>query len=153
MVLVSVTAVALLGSTGVAQAYWKATGSGNGTATVRNGFETFTTTATATSATVLYPGIANAPISIVVNNSANTYALTVTNLAVDPGRSITADAGHAGCTAPAITVASAILSLTVAAGASSAPQTANVLSMGPAAQNACQGATFTIPLVLTGRSN
>jgi hypothetical protein len=153
-VVLTVAGAVIVGSTGGAYAYWTASANGSDTssATTLNGFPTFTTTATATSAIVLYPGVTNAPISFVVNNSGNDYAMTVTDLAVDPGRTIAVDAGHAGCTAPDITVGTATLSLTVAANSSSAPQTANVLFMGPAAQNACQGATFTIPLILTGRS-
>jgi hypothetical protein len=137
---------------GTAYAYLTTTGSGTGSASTANGLTAFHTTATVAPGAKLYPD-SSAPLALNVDNSGNTYTLTVTSVALDTGRPITVTGGS-GCTNPAITVsASGWVGVTVAPGATSgALIIANAVSMGVGADNGCQGATFTIPVTLTGHN-
>ena len=78
--------------------------------------------------------------------------------AVTGSGSITADSGHSGCTTTGVTFTNQTgLSLVVPAKAGAVNGTlqtslTNAASMSNASLNACQGATFTIPVSLTGSS-
>lgn len=137
---------------GGAYAYWSNFSANTGHASTADGLATFTTTATVAQGALLYPG-GTAPLTVDVDNSGNTYSLTLTAVSLDSSRSITVDASHAAaCTNPAISVTTpgSWGGLTVGAGASSGPVTiVDAVAMG-AASNGCQGATFTIPVTLTG---
>lgn len=143
---VAVAAAASL-TGGVALASWGTTGSGSGSATTANGLAPFQTTATVAQGASLYPG-GSAPLTLNIDNTGNTYALTVTSVSLDTSRSVT------GCTAPAITVsAGAWAGVSVAANSGSGPITVpGAVSMGAGASDDCQGATLTIPVTLTGHS-
>lgn len=134
---------------GVASAYLlgDVAPSGAGAAAAANGTVTMVVTASSTAA--LYPGGPAGDVTVTV---ANTYDRPVTITAVTAGTPVVT--GAAGCTDADVTAVtpSAGLPLTVAAGATSAPVVlSNAVRMGTAAQSACQGATITVPLTLTGR--
>jgi hypothetical protein len=142
----TVAVVAVLAS-GVAYAYQRSTGSGTGSATTASGLAAFHTTATVAQGAKLYPG-GTAPLTLNIDNTGNSYTLTVTSVALDSTRSVT------GCTAPAITVAAGTWSgVVVAANSSSGAITIpGAVAMGLAASTDCQGASLTIPVTLTGHS-
>ena len=67
---------------------------------------------------------------------------------------ITPDAGHSGCTTTGVTFTDQSgLTLDIAASTSTQFTLNGAASMSNASLNACQGATFTIPVTLTGTSN
>jgi hypothetical protein len=147
--------IVAVGMSGVAYAYWQTMGSGSDSDTGSNGLSAFHTTATVAQGALLYPG-GSAPLTVNVDNTGNTYALTVTSVALDGSRSITVDAGHsASCLTTAISVSTpaAWAGITVAPNSSSGATTIpTAVSMGPGADNGCQGAIFSIPVTLTGRN-
>jgi hypothetical protein len=150
---VSLAAVLL---SGTAYAYWTAHAAGTGSNAAASGLTSFTTTATVAQGALLYPG-GSAPLIVNVNNSGNGYSLVVNAVALDSGRAIGVDSSHAaGCTNPAISVTtpSGWTGIAVAQHSSSgAVSIPAAVSMGTAASSGCQGATFTIPVTLTGRSS
>jgi hypothetical protein len=146
VVAIGAAAAAVL-ATGSAYAAWGTTGSGSGSASTASGLPAFHTTATVAQGAKLYPG-GSAPLTLSIDNTGNSYALTVTSVALDTGRSVT------GCTTPAITVsAGSWAGVTVAPNSTSGPITiAGAVSMGLGASSNCQGATLTIPVTLTGHN-
>jgi hypothetical protein len=80
----------------------------------------------------------------------------VTGLTRDTTRAIVVAGAKGTCTFPALTVAapSGWAGLTVPAhGTTGATTIAAAVSMGTAADSGCQGATFTIPVTLTGHNS
>jgi hypothetical protein len=107
-----------------------------------------------TSAT-LYPG-GSGDVLLRIKNP-NPYAVTVS--AVSGNGSITPDAGHSGCSPTGVTFTDQTgLTINVPAksgGVDGEVETTltNAASMSNASVNACQGATFAIPVSLTGSSS
>ena len=67
---------------------------------------------------------------------------------------ITADAGHAGCVTTGVTFTNQTgLTLDVAANGTADRTFTGAAQMSNASDNGCQGATFTVPVSLTGGSN
>lgn len=146
-------ATAVLGA-GAAYAFYATSGTGSGAARMAAGVPAFTTASATATGPKLHPGSAGIALVLRVDNTGSATGLTVTGVARDISRPITADSGHAACTDADLTVTPTSVSIVVPAGATSAVQTiANVVAMGAAAQSACQGATLTIPLTLTGRTS
>jgi hypothetical protein len=140
---VVVTVVAILG-VGVAYAAWTSTGTGTGTATAGTASSLTVTVGTASN---LYPtGSVN--VGFTVKNT-DPYQVTLTN--AHP-QNITVDAGHSACNVASVTAADVPLTDVLAAGATSASHNV-ALSMSNAAVDACQGATFTFALVVSGASS
>ncbi|HYX85316.1 MAG TPA: hypothetical protein VE777_10135 [Gaiellales bacterium] len=109
---------------------------------------------TPASATGLYP-TGSVDLTVQLSNP-NPYAVTVTTIAQTVGQSITVDAGHSGCDASVVTFnasAGTGLSVRVPASGTATPTLTNAVSMSNAAVDACQGATFTVPLSLSGASS
>ncbi len=132
------TAVA---GTGVGYAYWTSTGHGTGSATTG----TISLTADDANVSGLYPD-GSVPVSFTVTNTSDSGSLDIT--AVTAG-TVTTPAG--GCTASTVSFApDAPLPTDIAASGGTAI-VSGTASMTTAAENACQGATFTIPLTVTGR--
>jgi hypothetical protein len=74
--------------------------------------------------------------------------------AVTGNGTITPDSGHSGCTTTGVTFTDQTgLTLDVAASTATQFTLNGAASMSNASLNACQGATFTIPVTLTGTSN
>ncbi|HTU98869.1 MAG TPA: hypothetical protein VMF14_23660 [Solirubrobacteraceae bacterium] len=142
-----VLAIASLG-----YAAWTSAGNGSGVAkaTTAQGL----TTVTATASAGLYPG-ATAALQLQVNNP-NPYPVTVTD--VTGNGTITADASHSTCGQDATHPTGVTytdqhnLSIAVPANGTTSVSVSNSVHMSNASDNSCQGATFTIPVSLTGAS-
>ncbi|HEX4982709.1 MAG TPA: hypothetical protein VFV63_13475 [Ilumatobacteraceae bacterium] len=136
--------VMLLGG-GIAGALWAASGSGSGEANAVTA--QVATVSAATGTADLYPGFSGGDVFFTVTNP-NPYAVTFASMAV--GTVTSSD--PAGCPSSSVSVASATgLSLAVGANATSATQSIiDVVTMAAGAPDACQGASFTIALTLSG---
>jgi hypothetical protein len=144
----------VLATVGLVYAAWTTNGTGNAYAKAGTAQAIGTIDVSASTTATLYPGVSG-DVLIKLDNP-NPYAVTVT--AVTGSGSITADAGHAGCTTTGVTFTNQTgLSLVVPAksgGIDGVLQTTltGAAAMSNASLNACQGATFTIPVSLTGTS-
>lgn len=135
----TVAAVAVLGTAGAAAAYWTTTG---GPATGSGTTGTASISASAGTASGLYPG-ATVPV-----------AVTVTNGGPRPVALSTVAVGAVEA-APSAACAAAVTATPLAAGLPTIPAGATTsvnltVSMNTAAANTCQGAVFTIPVTATG---
>ncbi|MCJ7436185.1 MAG: hypothetical protein MUP97_00255 [Acidimicrobiia bacterium] len=147
-VVVSVSLVALIVAA-VAFAAWTANGTGSGQAQAKSAQALTINTVTATAD--LYPtGTANLQYTV---TNPNPYKVNIA--LIEPNGAITVDAGHSGCNVVSVTLtaASYVQNFDVLGGATSANQTlTGAVVMSNAANDSCQGATFTIPLKVTGAS-
>ena len=146
------TMVGVLAMAGTATARWTTSGSGSGTGATAGGLARLTTTAVTASGTALAPN-GSAPLTLRVANPSN-VAVTVTSVTLDGSRSITSTGAIGTCANPALSVSSSGWSgVTVPANGTSGTITIpGAVAMGAGADNGCQGATFTIPVTLTGTS-
>jgi hypothetical protein len=141
--------VAGLMASGVAWAAWTADGTGNGYAKASTAQALTTSDASAsTFATQLYPG-GSGDVKVTINNP-NPYAVNVTS--ITGSGTITADAGHSGCTTTGVSFTNQTGTWSVAASGSTTVTLSGAASMSNASLNACQGAVFTIPVSLAGAS-
>jgi len=140
----------VFGMVGLVYAAWTTSGSGSGYAKAGSAQALTTVDVSASTAATLYPG-ANGDVLIKVNNP-NPYPVRVTD--VTGNGTITADSGHATCVTSGVTFTDQH-SQTIDIPASSQTQTtlAGAAHMSNASDNGCQGATFTIPVSITGTSN
>jgi len=130
----------------VAFAAWTAGGTGNGYAQAKTAVNL--TTSAATTTATLYPG-GTGNVYLNVTNP-NPYAVTITGVAANG--SITASNGS--CNVASVTyTAPTSPSLVVAAGATTQFTLTNAVAMSTAANDNCQGNTFTIPVTLSGTSS
>lgn len=145
-VLLALVGVGGLG--GTAHAFWAASGTGSGAAQAGVA-QLLTTSATTVSGDLLYPG-ATADVSLAVDNP-NPFPVTITSI-VGSG-AITSDTGPA-CDAATGVVFTDPPSPSLAVGASSSATftLTGAVAMDNSSDDSCQGATFTIPVVLTGAS-
>jgi hypothetical protein len=145
------TALSVLLIAGTATARWSTTATGTGSAATSSGFSALTTTAVTASGALLYPGGAAAPLTLQISNP-NGFPVKVTGLSLDGSRSISASGGIGTCANAALSVsASGWAGVTIPANGNSGTITvAGAVSMGAGADNGCQGATFTIPVTLSG---
>jgi hypothetical protein len=145
---------AALSVVGLVYAAWTTNGTGDAYAKAGTAAAISTVDVSASTTATLYPGVSG-DVLIKLDNP-NPYAVTVT--AVTGSGSITADAGHSGCTTTGVTFTNQTgLSLVVPAksgGVDGVLQTnlTGAASMSNASLNACQGAVFTIPVTLSGTS-
>jgi len=148
-------AVAVMALVIVSLGYAAWTSAGNGTGVAKASTAQPLTTVAATASAGLYPG-ATAALSLQVSNP-NPYPVTVTD--VTGNGSITADASHSTCGQDAthptgVTYADQHnLSIAVPANGTTSVSVSNSVHMSNASDNSCQGATFTIPVSLTGASS
>ncbi len=151
LIFAAVTVMALV-IVSLGYAAW--TSSGNGTGIAKASSAQALTTGTATASAGLYPG-ATAALTVNVTNP-NPYPVTVTD--VTGNGTITADASHSTCGQDAghptgVTYADQhSLSIAVPANGSTQVSLSNSVHMSNASDNSCQGATFTIPVSLSGAS-
>ncbi len=144
-----ITIVALVAA-GLAYAAWTANGTGSGYAKAGSAQALTTNDVSATTVADLYPG-ASGNVKVEINNP-NPYPVRVT--AIAGAGTITPDAGHSGCSPTGVTFTNQTgLTIDIAASGTQAATLNNAASMSNASANACQGATFTIPVSLTGASN
>ena len=153
---------AVIAISGVAFAAWTSRGEGQGSATALRAVDLSTSVATPVAG--LYPG-GSADLSITVNNP-NPYPVSVTAIEPDPERGISVFGR--GCESDNVTFSitggsfgatPGVLSVpvSVAAKVGSTPGTSPItltraVRMVADADNDCQGATFTVPVVVTGAS-
>jgi hypothetical protein len=147
---VATVAVGSLGAvvmaSGVAYAYWSATGTGTGTSQAST-FAAVTVSAGAAPAGQLYPGLvadgatAGGDLKVVTSNP-NPFPVTATLTLTSA----------AGCTTPAITLKSGT-TVSLAANSTNVAQTlSKVVGMGTTASDDCQGKTITLTLATSSVS-
>ena len=146
-------ALVVLGYGGTAVAFWKSGGSGTGASATGDALPLVLSPATP--ATQLFPGGQSA-VHLVVTNP-DLSVIRVGSLALDATQGtggFAVDAGHSGCTSALgfSTQTNGGIGWNVPARAGAVDGTlsvtlANALTMGSAAANACQGATFTVYLI------
>lgn len=142
--------VIVLGVVGLVYAAWTTSGSGSGYAKAQSAQALTTVDVSASTAATLYPG-ASGDVQIRVSNP-NAYPVRVTG--VTGNGAITADSGHPGCVTTGVSFADQTgLTLDVSANGTADRTFTGAASMSNASDNGCQGATFTIPVSLTGASN
>ena len=145
-------AVVAIAVSGVALVYaaWTTNGSGSGYAKAGSSQALTTIDVSASTSATLYPG-STGDVKLQISNP-NPYAVRVT--AVSGNGTITPDAGHSGCTTTGVTFTNQTgLTIDIAANSSTTTTLSGAAAMSNASLNACQGATFTIPVSLTGASN
>lgn len=128
---------------GVAYAAWTSTGAGSGSVTSTTSVNS--TIGSDTTGTPLYPGAAKT-FTVTINNP-NAYPVVVNSISAG---SSTATAG--GCAAGTVTSAAVNNPGSTIAAGGNAVYTLTA-TMSGTATDACQGATFTLPLTATLSSN
>jgi hypothetical protein len=150
--------VLVLGVVGFVYAAWTSSGSGSGYAQAGTA-QSLTTSDVSGSAFThnLYPGTSG-DLNIKINNP-NSYPVTVTS--ITSNGVIQADGTHqtAGCGTATDASTTGVTfpnpgtqSISVAPSGSTTTTLTNKVSMSNASDNACQGATFTIPVSISGQS-
>ena len=147
-------ALIAMAAVGFVYAAWTTNGSGSGYAKAGSASALTTVDVSASTTASLYPG-QNGDVKLSINNS-NPYAVRVT--AVSGNGTITADGTHvtAGCATGVhgVTFTNQTgQAIDIAANSSTTTTLTGAASMAASSDNACQGATFTIPVSLTGASN
>ncbi len=131
-------------------AAWTTSGSGSGYAKAQSSQALTTVDVSASTTASLYPG-ASGDVQLRISNP-NPYPVRVTS--VTGNGAITADSGHASCVTTGVTFTNQTgLTLDVAAGGTLDRTFNGSAQMTNASDNGCQGATFTVPVSLTGASN
>jgi hypothetical protein len=145
-----VALVALLALSAIAAAsaygWWSTSGVGEGSSATYS-VVALTTTASTPSGTTLVPA-GSAPLVVTATNP-NPMLVVVTAVELDPDRPVGVTGGVGACVAPPLTV-DASTSLTLAAGSTTTLTVPAAVSLGASASSGCQGATFTIPVILSG---
>jgi hypothetical protein len=144
------TTLTVLGVAGMVYAAWTSSGTGSAYAKAGSAQALTTVDVSASTTASLYPS-ADGNVLIKVSNP-NPYPVRVTN--VTGTGAITADAGHASCVVTGVTFVNQT-GQTIDVPASGATQATltNAAHMANTSDNGCQGATFTIPVSLSGSSN
>jgi len=145
--------VMLLAAAGVVYAAFSATGSGSGRATAVSA-QTINITATACSSADLYPGGPAGAICFTLFNP-NPYKVNFTSVTYLPGSPPAAITGSTACPASGnvsiATTAPTSVNFTVLAGQTTGSLSiAGVVLMASTAPDACQGASFSVPIALNG---
>ncbi len=139
--------VGLLFAAGIAFAAWTATGTGSGYAKATTAQPLTTVDVSATTPATLYPG-ATGDVLLRINNP-NPYPVVVND--VTGNGAITAS--NPSCNVASVTFTDQTgLSLNVPASSAATFTLSGAVQMSTAANDNCQGATFTIPVALTGSS-
>ena len=155
-ILFSVALIALAGA-GLVYAAWTTSGSGSVYAKAGTAQAIGTLDASASTSGTLYPGATGETVLKVSNP--NSFPVRVTAVALNgTNADISADSGHAACTSAVTFSGASGLTIDVPAktgGTNGSVQTTlpNTVTMSNSAADACQGATFTIPVSLTGASH
>ena len=137
-----IVGIVLLLAGAVAFAAWTSNGTGTGTATARSAQAL---TITVTPATGLFPtGTVNVPFTV---TNPNPYNVTLSKITL---KTITVD--KPGCTATVVSGADLPNTDVIPAGTTTASRNFPV-TMSNAAEDACQGAVFTLTLQATGASS
>jgi hypothetical protein len=145
------TAVVTVTLAGVATGYYRSVVASTGTGSAAtSGVTAPTFTVTGTVSTGLYPGGPGATMTVTVHN-ANSRAIAVQSLA--SAGTVTVSGASGTCTTTGLTVnaAPSALPASVPAGSTVTLTLTGAVTMGLTADSGCQGATFTIPLKVTGQ--
>ncbi|HEU0131551.1 MAG TPA: hypothetical protein VFQ85_11245 [Mycobacteriales bacterium] len=145
------TAVVTVTLAGVATGYYRSVIAPTGTGSAGAANVTAPTfTVTGTVSTGLYPGGPGATMTVTVANP-NTRPIAVQSLA--SAGTVTVSGASGTCTTTGLSVASAPTGLpaTVGAGSTVTLTLTGAVTMGLTADSGCQGASFTIPLKVTGQ--
>jgi len=153
------TAATALGVGGViAYAAWTSSGSGSGTISAGNA--SALVVADAHSASTLYPnGTGDLVVTLTNNNPYNVSVTAIAQGALSSGSAtpaaITVDNGHSSCNVSSVTLTAPALSGVVVGknGGTYTLTLHNAVAMDNSAVDACQGATFTVPVVATAASS
>jgi hypothetical protein len=153
--IVLIAALAIAASAiGVAIAAWTTGGSGSGQASA--GSAASMTISAGTPSTNLYP-TASADVAAAISNP-NQYTVHVSSISLG---TVTVDAGHSSCNLSSVTVTPSqtnggtgwtVPAKVGAVNGSLNLDLAGAISMDNTANDACQGATFTVALTATGAS-
>jgi hypothetical protein len=145
-----VVALLLVGVVGLVYAAWTTNGSGSGYAKAGSASPLTTVDVSATTPATLYPG-ANGDVLVRINNP-NTFPVRVT--AISGNGAITAAGGTGTCTTTGVTFTNQSgLTIDISASSAVTSTLTGAAHMSNASDDGCQGATFTIPVSLTGASN
>jgi hypothetical protein len=140
----AVMALFLLGS--VVFAAWLVTGEGNGAAQATTADDLVVSPGTTTAD--LYPG-SDGDVELTIENP-NAFDVTLSSIAGDGA----VTTGAAGCNTTGVTfTAPATTGQAIAAGATLNLSLPNAASMSNASDNACQGATFSVPVTVSASSS
>lgn len=135
----------------IALAAWVATGTGSGAAKAITATDLVVVNGTAVAD--LYPGFSNGDLELTVTNN-NPYAVSVTSVqrtgAAITSDNATCDANGSGVTMDAGAIA--VGPVAIGAGATVNIPVDDVMNMATTSDNACQGATFTVPVTVSGTS-
>jgi hypothetical protein len=155
LVRIAVIAAAALAVAGaVAYAAWTVNGSGSGSASATSAVDLTLSSGTPSSA--LYPG-ATGDVDTTVANS-NPFPVHVSSVALDTTQGTNGfdvDAGHSGCNLSSLSFTTATnggAGWDIPASSSSDLDAAGAIAMSGAANDSCQGATFTVYLTATAAS-
>jgi hypothetical protein len=148
--IVGAVTMLVLGAVGLVYAAWTTNGSGSGYAKAGTSQALTTIDVSASTTATLYPS-SDGDVDVKISNP-NTYPVQVTDIA--GSGAITADSGHSGCVATGVTFTDQTgQAIDVAAGGSTAVTLTDAAHMSNGADDGCQGATFTIPVDLSGSSS
>ncbi len=138
-ILVPVAAIAALAVAGIAVAYFTASGTGSGTATV--GSAAGVTITDVTFDNTLYPG-GGTTVRFTINNSSSDTAVTVDKVVADTAYGTTGvDGLPAGCDAADFTFGDVTVNTEIAADGSTSSTGTLSMANSSANQDACQGAS------------
>ncbi len=142
--------VAVLIAAGLAYAAWTASGTGSGYAKATTAEALTTVDVSASASPDLYPG-ATGDVLIEISNP-NDYPVEVDD--ITGTTAITASGGIGTCTTHGVTFTNQTnQNIDVNANSTTQATLNNAAQMSNSSENGCQGATFTIPVSLTGASN
>jgi hypothetical protein len=145
----AISAIVLV-AVGLVYAAWTANGTGSGYAKAQTAQPLTTVDVSATTTATLYPG-ATGDVNVRISNP-NPYPVRVTSVAGNG--TITACGGAGTCTTTGVTYTNQNgLTIDVPANGATTSTLNGAAQMSNASDNGCQGATFTIPVSLTGASN
>ena len=149
-IIVAGVAVLAVGAVGLVYAAWTSSGSGSGYAKAGSAQALSTVDVSASTTATLYPG-STGDVLIKISNP-NPYPVRVTT--ITGNGAITADSGHSGCVTTGVTYTNQTgKSIDIAANSTTETTLTGAAAMSNASDNGCQGATFTIPVSISGNSN
>jgi hypothetical protein len=153
-----VVTASALSATGLVFAAWLTNGTGSATVKAGTASALSTLDASASTSATLYPGV-NGDVAVRISNP-NPFPVRVTAISLNGANSdITPDAGHSSCSPTGVSFtnqSNLTVDVPAKSGGTNGTATATLsgaASMSNASVDACQGATFTIPVTITGGSS
>ena len=137
----------VIAATGIGLAYWSSQGSGTGTATT--GTATISLPTTPATVSGLYPGASITNVQVTLTNTSPAASVLLKTLNAG---TTTVDSGHSGCTNAGVSFSANSIPTTVISANGGTITVTGTVAMSTTAPNACQGATFTIPITATAQA-